>query len=69
WDDPFNIYDILKKKNDDNNKGTSEEESHKYPPGFTPNVVSEEQVNKDKDSKMERGECSQECHAKRKGVD
>ena len=41
--DPFKIYDLLnKKKDDNNNNNTNEENSLKYPLGFTPNEVKEE---------------------------
>nr|GEV52392.1 hypothetical protein [Tanacetum cinerariifolium] len=36
-EDPFGIYEVLKKKRDDNNKDVILEVSLKYPPGFTPN--------------------------------
>nr|GFA13572.1 hypothetical protein [Tanacetum cinerariifolium] len=36
-EDPFGIYEVLKKKRDDNNKDVIPEVSLKYPPGFTPN--------------------------------
>nr|GEV36937.1 RNA-directed DNA polymerase, eukaryota [Tanacetum cinerariifolium] len=35
--DLFGIYEVLKKKRDDNNKDVIPEVSLKYPPGFTPN--------------------------------
>nr|GEV74920.1 RNA-directed DNA polymerase, eukaryota, reverse transcriptase zinc-binding domain protein [Tanacetum cinerariifolium] len=63
-ENPFKIYDILNRKNDDNKKGPSVEESYKYPPGFTPSGASEEHVNKDEESQMESGECSQRCAKK-----
>nr|GEX44453.1 RNA-directed DNA polymerase, eukaryota [Tanacetum cinerariifolium] len=36
-DDPFNIYDLLNKKDDVNHKNANEENSLKFPPGFTLN--------------------------------
>nr|GEZ53263.1 nucleotide-binding alpha-beta plait domain-containing protein [Tanacetum cinerariifolium] len=36
-EDPFGIYEVIKKKRDDNNKDVILEVSLKYPPGFTPN--------------------------------
>ncbi|GKA80109.1 RNA-directed DNA polymerase, eukaryota [Tanacetum coccineum] len=35
-EDPFNIYPLLNKNTCDNNKGSSTNDSLKYPPGFTP---------------------------------
>ncbi|GKE24044.1 hypothetical protein Tco_1435556 [Tanacetum coccineum] len=37
-DNPFNIYELLNKRQVDNTKGSSSDESMKYPPGFTPSV-------------------------------
>ncbi|GKA81666.1 nucleotide-binding alpha-beta plait domain-containing protein [Tanacetum coccineum] len=45
-EDPFKIYDLLNKKEDVNNKNANEENSLKFPPGFTPNdtkVATEEE--------------------------
>nr|GEW41555.1 RNA-directed DNA polymerase, eukaryota [Tanacetum cinerariifolium]GEW41556.1 RNA-directed DNA polymerase, eukaryota [Tanacetum cinerariifolium] len=36
FEDPFGIYEVLKKKRDDNNKDVIPEVSLKYSPGFTP---------------------------------
>ncbi|GJY10547.1 nucleotide-binding alpha-beta plait domain-containing protein [Tanacetum coccineum] len=41
-DDPFKIYELLNKENEDINKGPSHDSSLKYPPGFTPSVDMEE---------------------------
>ncbi|GKF56500.1 hypothetical protein Tco_0166840, partial [Tanacetum coccineum] len=35
-EDPFNIYDLLNKKKEDNKNGSSAADSLKYPLGFTP---------------------------------
>nr|GEU91829.1 RNA-directed DNA polymerase, eukaryota, reverse transcriptase zinc-binding domain protein [Tanacetum cinerariifolium] len=51
-DDPFNIYDLLYKKQD-NIFGGSSSDNLKYPPGFTPTVATEVQSNAFKKSKME----------------
>ncbi|GKA85511.1 hypothetical protein Tco_0807165 [Tanacetum coccineum] len=53
-EDPFNLYDLLNKKKDENNKGDCVEDSLKFPPGFTPkdsNEVTEERPNMSNESK------------------
>nr|GEW62651.1 nucleotide-binding alpha-beta plait domain-containing protein [Tanacetum cinerariifolium] len=55
-DDPFNIYDLLNKKDDVNNKNANEKNSLKFPPGFTPNnskEVSVEYPNKSNDPNIQ----------------
>nr|GEV31055.1 RNA-directed DNA polymerase, eukaryota [Tanacetum cinerariifolium] len=52
-EDPFKIYDLLNKKQEDINKGPSLENSLKYPPGFTPTDDTEEQGKKNDESKKE----------------
>ncbi|GJX29134.1 RNA-directed DNA polymerase, eukaryota, reverse transcriptase zinc-binding domain protein [Tanacetum coccineum] len=44
-EDPFNIYELLKKKKDNNAEGSNSNDSLKYPPDFTPTVASENQPN------------------------
>ncbi|GKA67656.1 hypothetical protein Tco_0767573 [Tanacetum coccineum] len=44
-EDPFNIYELLKKKKDNNAEGSNSNDTLKYPPGFTPTVASENQPN------------------------
>ncbi|PWA88182.1 hypothetical protein CTI12_AA123530 [Artemisia annua] len=41
-EDPFNIYDILNKKKEKPNGGSSSDSNLKYPPGFTPSFVDED---------------------------
>ncbi|GKD44180.1 hypothetical protein Tco_1268825 [Tanacetum coccineum] len=56
--DPFNIYDLLSKKQDDNNKGSSVDDSLKYPPGYTPTDAkdaTEEHYNKSNEPKRASG--------------
>ncbi|GJT66475.1 RNA-directed DNA polymerase, eukaryota [Tanacetum coccineum] len=58
-EDPFNLYDLLNKKKDENNKGDCVEDSLKFPPGFTPkdsNEVTEERPNTSNESKRVSGE-------------
>ncbi|GKB46791.1 nucleotide-binding alpha-beta plait domain-containing protein, partial [Tanacetum coccineum] len=53
-EDPFNLYDLLNKKKDENNKGDCVEDSLKFPSGFTPkdtNEVTEECPNTSNESK------------------
>ncbi|GJZ99205.1 RNA-directed DNA polymerase, eukaryota [Tanacetum coccineum] len=45
-EDPFNIYTLLNKKKEDNKKGSSTNDSLKYPPGFTPREDIETDVEK-----------------------
>nr|GEU35437.1 hypothetical protein [Tanacetum cinerariifolium] len=59
--DPFNIYDLLKKKKDDSKHDTNVEESLKFSSGFTPSGANEEQVNKNDESNKERGEEVDSC--------
>ncbi|GJR40777.1 RNA-directed DNA polymerase, eukaryota [Tanacetum coccineum] len=57
--DPFNLYDLLNKKKDDNNKRASVEYSLKFPPGFTPKDAKEareEHPNMSNESKRVSGE-------------
>nr|GEW05008.1 RNA-directed DNA polymerase, eukaryota [Tanacetum cinerariifolium] len=51
-EDPFNIYDLLNKKQDNIIKGSSSD-NMKHPPGFTPMVATEVQSNAFKKSKIE----------------
>ncbi|GKD44436.1 hypothetical protein Tco_1269081 [Tanacetum coccineum] len=54
-----NLYDLLNKKKDENNKGDCVEDSLKFPPGFTPkdsNEVIEERPNTSNESKRVSGE-------------
>ncbi|GKA32490.1 hypothetical protein Tco_0718857, partial [Tanacetum coccineum] len=44
-EDPFSIYELLKKKKDNNAEGSNSNDSLKYPPGFTPTAASENQPN------------------------
>ncbi|GKD39123.1 RNA-directed DNA polymerase, eukaryota [Tanacetum coccineum] len=58
-EDPFKIYDLLNKKEDVNNKNANEENSLKFPLGFTPNDTKEATVeypNKSNESKRMSGE-------------
>ncbi|GKC69722.1 hypothetical protein Tco_1115605 [Tanacetum coccineum] len=58
-EDPFNLYDLLNKKKDENNKGDCVEDSLKFPPGFTPkdtNEVTKERPNTSNESKRVSGE-------------
>ncbi|GJS85696.1 nucleotide-binding alpha-beta plait domain-containing protein [Tanacetum coccineum] len=41
-EDPFNLYDLLNKKNNKSNGGSSSDSNLKYPPGFTPSVADED---------------------------
>ncbi|GKB90180.1 RNA-directed DNA polymerase, eukaryota, partial [Tanacetum coccineum] len=52
-EDPFNIYDILKKKKESNPKYSEVEESMKYPPGFTPDIDIDAQINLPKGVEVE----------------
>ncbi|GJX07771.1 hypothetical protein Tco_0195703 [Tanacetum coccineum] len=59
-EDPFNIYDLLNKKKDDNNKGSNADDSLKFPPGYTPIDVKEaieEHSNMRNEPKRASGEC------------
>ncbi|GJW81292.1 RNA-directed DNA polymerase, eukaryota [Tanacetum coccineum] len=49
-EDPFNIYDLLNKKQSDKKERPCAEDSLKYPPGFTPIDVTEGQFKKDEGS-------------------
>ncbi|GJW36656.1 RNA-directed DNA polymerase, eukaryota [Tanacetum coccineum] len=63
--DPFNLYDLLNKKQDANNKGHSVDDSLKYPPGYTPidkKDATDEHSNKSNESKRASGECFQSTH-------
>ncbi|GKD59004.1 nucleotide-binding alpha-beta plait domain-containing protein, partial [Tanacetum coccineum] len=64
--DPFNIYELLNKKQGDNKERPCAEDSLKYPPGFTPIDVTEGQFKKDEGSKKEDGECSPNIHTEEK---
>ncbi|GJZ94123.1 hypothetical protein Tco_0666326 [Tanacetum coccineum] len=58
-EDPFKNYDLLNKKEDVSNKNANEENSLKFPPGFTPNDTKEamvEYTNKSNESKRMSGE-------------
>ncbi|GKB91496.1 hypothetical protein Tco_0963768, partial [Tanacetum coccineum] len=57
-EDPFNIYPLLNKNTRDNNKGSSTNDSLKYPPGFTPGEDGEaefEKSNKGNSADRENG--------------
>ncbi|GJX07773.1 hypothetical protein Tco_0195705 [Tanacetum coccineum] len=59
-EDPFNLYDLLNKKKDDNNKGSNADDSLKYPPCYTPIDVKEaieEHSNMRNKPKRASGEC------------
>ncbi|GKB46498.1 nucleotide-binding alpha-beta plait domain-containing protein [Tanacetum coccineum] len=63
--DPFNLYDLLNKKQDDSNKGHNVDDSLKYPPGYTPidkKDATDEHSNKSNESKRASGECFQSTH-------
>ncbi|GJY62771.1 putative RNA-directed DNA polymerase, eukaryota, reverse transcriptase zinc-binding domain protein [Tanacetum coccineum] len=63
--DPFNLYDLLNKKQDDNNKGHNVDDSLKYPPGYTPidkKDATDEHSNKSNESKRASGERFQITH-------
>nr|GEV65819.1 hypothetical protein [Tanacetum cinerariifolium] len=55
-EDPFNIYELLNKKQGDINKDSCVDDSLKYPPGFTPTNAIGEHSNKGDESKKEGGE-------------
>nr|GEW99028.1 nucleotide-binding alpha-beta plait domain-containing protein [Tanacetum cinerariifolium] len=48
-EDPFEIYEALKKKANVCNNGSISEESHEYPPGFTPKDVVDSPVRNGKE--------------------
>ncbi|GJR25123.1 RNA-directed DNA polymerase, eukaryota [Tanacetum coccineum] len=53
--DPFNIYDILNKKQKNVNEGPKSNDTTKYPPGFTPTINVDSQSN-DKGTRKEAEE-------------
>nr|GEX33098.1 nucleotide-binding alpha-beta plait domain-containing protein [Tanacetum cinerariifolium] len=53
-EDPFNIYDLLNKKQYNIIGGSSSDDTMKYPPGFTPTVATEVQSNAFNEAKNER---------------
>ncbi|GJV46608.1 hypothetical protein Tco_1431144 [Tanacetum coccineum] len=55
-EDPFNIYDLLNKKQVDSKKSPCVDDSLKYPPGFTPIDVTEGSFKKDEGFNKEDGE-------------
>ncbi|GJU77695.1 nucleotide-binding alpha-beta plait domain-containing protein [Tanacetum coccineum] len=61
-EDPFNIYGLLNKRQDDKNKGSISVESRKYPPGFTPMGRREVHSNEVNESKRESVEGCQSTH-------
>ncbi|GKC87099.1 RNA-directed DNA polymerase, eukaryota, partial [Tanacetum coccineum] len=65
-EDPFNIYDLLNKKKE-NITGSKEDDSLKYPPGFTPKETSEDHFQKNSRSKKENGEGIQSTHEEEVG--
>ncbi|GJX38510.1 RNA-directed DNA polymerase, eukaryota, reverse transcriptase zinc-binding domain protein [Tanacetum coccineum] len=65
-EDPFNIYDLLNKKQVDSKKSPCVDDSLKYPPGFTPIDVTEGSFKKDEGFNKEDGECSQSIHVDEK---
>nr|GEY21713.1 RNA-directed DNA polymerase, eukaryota [Tanacetum cinerariifolium] len=57
-EDTFNLYDLLNKKQDDNNKGHSVDDGLKYPLGYTPideKDATDEHSNKSNESKRASG--------------
>ncbi|GKF72956.1 hypothetical protein Tco_0219288, partial [Tanacetum coccineum] len=56
-EDPFNIYDLLNKKQDNIIGGSSSDYTMKYPPGFTPTIATEVQSNAFSEAEMEGDEC------------
>ncbi|GJS70558.1 RNA-directed DNA polymerase, eukaryota, reverse transcriptase zinc-binding domain protein [Tanacetum coccineum] len=61
-EDPFNIYDLLNKKQDNIIGCSSSNDSLKYPLGFTPTVATEVQSNACNEAEMEDDECLQNIH-------
>ncbi|GKE68282.1 hypothetical protein Tco_1526354, partial [Tanacetum coccineum] len=61
-EDPFNIYVLLKKKNNIAERDNNSEHSLKYPPGYTLNDGTEAHCKNVEDSKKESGEISQGCY-------
>ncbi|GJS74354.1 hypothetical protein Tco_0707195 [Tanacetum coccineum] len=59
--DPFNIYDLLNKKQDNIIRGSSSN-NLKYPPRFTPTVATKVQSNAFKKLKIKGYECLQNIH-------
>ncbi|GJR97215.1 RNA-directed DNA polymerase, eukaryota, reverse transcriptase zinc-binding domain protein [Tanacetum coccineum] len=60
-EDPFSIYDLLNKKQDNNIRGYSSD-NMKHPPVFTPTVAIEVQSNAFKESGMKGDQCLQNIH-------
>ncbi|GJZ45600.1 RNA-directed DNA polymerase, eukaryota, reverse transcriptase zinc-binding domain protein, partial [Tanacetum coccineum] len=52
-EDPFNIYDLLNKKQDNIIGGSSSDYTMKYPPGFTPTIATEVQSNAFSEAEIE----------------
>ncbi|GJR30324.1 nucleotide-binding alpha-beta plait domain-containing protein [Tanacetum coccineum] len=61
-EDPFNIYELLNKKNDNVERENKSEHSLQYPPGYTPKDDIETHCNNVEESKKESGEFSQGGH-------
>ncbi|GJW14586.1 uncharacterized mitochondrial protein-like protein [Tanacetum coccineum] len=61
-EDPFNIYELLNKKEGVINKDSCVDDSVKYPPGFTPTGATGEHSNKGDESKNEGGENYEYTH-------
>ncbi|GJT09595.1 RNA-directed DNA polymerase, eukaryota, reverse transcriptase zinc-binding domain protein [Tanacetum coccineum] len=62
--EPFNIYELLNKKNFATNETQQPEGEPKYPPGFTPHDVSEVNSNMEHNSKGKDFESNQNNHEK-----
>nr|GEU37786.1 RNA-directed DNA polymerase, eukaryota, reverse transcriptase zinc-binding domain protein [Tanacetum cinerariifolium] len=52
-EEPFNIYDLLRKTKDTNINSTNSEDTLKYPPGFTPETDVDAQINSPKELEVE----------------
>nr|GEV79280.1 RNA-directed DNA polymerase, eukaryota, reverse transcriptase zinc-binding domain protein [Tanacetum cinerariifolium] len=64
--DPFNIYELLNKKKVNDNKDVQSVDNLKYPIGFTPQDVSEGNLNMQDNSTGEENECNQMCYENEK---
>nr|GEU51571.1 ribonuclease H-like domain-containing protein [Tanacetum cinerariifolium] len=65
-EDPFNIYELLKKNKRDDKKSPCVDDSLKYPPGFIPVDVTKGSLKKDDGFNKEDHECSQSIHVDEK---
>nr|GEX71936.1 putative RNA-directed DNA polymerase, eukaryota, reverse transcriptase zinc-binding domain protein [Tanacetum cinerariifolium] len=61
-EDPFNIYELLNKKNDIAEREKNSDHSLKYQPGYTPNEGTKSHCKNVEDSKNESGEFPQGCY-------